>query len=107
MNLNFFKGKKITVFGLGVQGGGVGVVKFLAKHGARIIVTDLKNKDQLRPALEKLKGVKNIEYVLGQHRPENFTKVDMVIKTPAVPWNNKNVKLSPGTLGAYISPLGE
>lgn len=94
MDKSFFKNKKVTVFGLGLHGGGVGTVKFLAENGAKVIVTDIKTKDQLAVSLEKLKGLKNIQYVLGQHRPEDFTKVDMVIKTPPVPWTDKNVKLA-------------
>ncbi|HBR71463.1 MAG TPA: UDP-N-acetylmuramoyl-L-alanine--D-glutamate ligase, partial [Candidatus Moranbacteria bacterium] len=94
MNTSFFKGKKITVFGLGLHGGGVGTVKFLSSCGAKVIVTDIKTREQLAPSLEKLKDVKNIQYVLGQHRPEDFTKVDMVIKTPGASWTDKNVKLA-------------
>lgn len=94
MDKSFFKNKKITVFGLGLHGGGVGTVKFLVNSGAKVIVTDIKTKEQLGESLEKLKGLKNIQYVLGQHRPEDFTKVDMVIKTPPVPWTDKNVKLA-------------
>lgn len=94
MEATFFKGKKITVMGLGLHGGGVGVVKFLAKNGARIIVTDLKSREQLAPSLEKLKGIKNITYVLGQHRCEDFSSVDMVVKTPPVPWTDKHIQLA-------------
>ncbi|MFC1756516.1 UDP-N-acetylmuramoyl-L-alanine--D-glutamate ligase, partial [Patescibacteria group bacterium] len=94
MDVNYFKGKRITVFGLGLHGGGIGTVRFLASHGAKVIVTDIKTKDQLAPSLEKLKGVKNVEYILGQHRIEDFTKVDMVIKTPPAPWSNKHIKLA-------------
>lgn len=94
MTTDFFKNKQVAVFGLGLHGGGVGTVKFLVKHGAKVIVTDIKTKEQLAPSLEKLKGIKNVEYVLGQHRREDFTKVDMVIKTPPVPWNNKHIKLA-------------
>lgn len=94
MNIDFFKGKKITVFGLGLHGGGVGVVKFLVNAGAKVIVTDIKNKEQLAPSLLKLKGLKNIEYVFGQHREEDFTQTDMIIKTPLVPWNNKYVQVA-------------
>ncbi len=94
MDLNFFKGKRITVFGLGLHGGGVGIVKFLAAHGARVVVTDIKSREQLKPSIEALKDIKNIQYVFGQHRPEDFTQVDMVIKTPPIPWNNKHLKLA-------------
>ncbi len=94
MDINFFKGKKITVFGLGLLGGGVGIVKFLANQGAKVIVTDIKTKEQLAPSLEKLKGLKNVEFVLGQHRKEDFEKTDMVIKNPVVPWTNEHIKLA-------------
>lgn len=94
MDKIFFKGKKVTVFGLGLHGGGVGVVKFLASCGANVVVTDLKNKEQLAVSLDKLKGVKNVKYVLGQHRLEDFTHTDMVIKNPAAPWSDKHIKLA-------------
>ncbi|HEX8974209.1 MAG TPA: UDP-N-acetylmuramoyl-L-alanine--D-glutamate ligase [Patescibacteria group bacterium] len=94
MDLSFFKNRKITVFGLGLHGGGVGVVKFLSEHGAKIVVTDLNPKEKLAASLDKLKGLKNIQYVLGQHRREDFTNADMVIKNPAIPWTDKHVKLA-------------
>ena len=95
MGENFFKNKRVTVFGLGLNMGGVGTVIYLAKHGAKeIIVTDIKSREELAPALEKLASYKNITYVLGQHRPEDFTRVDMVIKNPIFPWTNEYVKLA-------------
>jgi len=93
VNTNYFNNKKITVFGLGLLGGGLGVVKFIASHGAKkIIITDIKDKKQLKKTVDKLKGIKNIELVLGYHRIEDFTKVDMVIKNPQIPWDNKYIK---------------
>jgi len=94
MNIADLKGKRITVMGLGLQGGGTGTVRFLVRAGAYVTVTDLKSKKELAPSLEKLKGFKNISFVFQQHRPEDFTKVDMVIKNPLIPWNNKQVKLA-------------
>ncbi len=88
------KGKKITVMGLGLHGGGVGTVRFLAEAGAKITVTDLKSKEELASSLEKLKGVKNVTYIFRQHRLEDFIKTDMVIKTPLAPWINQHIKLS-------------
>lgn len=94
MNLIDLKNKKITVMGLGLLGGGIGTVRFLSSAGAKIIVTDIKSKEDLKTSLEKLKDIKNITYVLGQHRPEDFTKTDMVIKNPAAPWSNKYVQMA-------------
>ncbi len=91
----FFKNKRITVFGLGLNGGGVSTVQFLAKCGAReIIVTDIKKRSELAVSVALLKGVKNITYVLGQHRPEDFSRVDMVILNPGISWTNEYVKIA-------------
>ncbi len=93
MKIDYFKNKKVTVFGLGLLGGGLGVVKFLAKQGVKkIVVTDIKTKKELKKSLDQLKGIHNIEFVLGYHRIEDFTKVDMVIKNPSISWNNKYIK---------------
>lgn len=94
MEFPYFKDKKITVLGLGLHGGGVGIVKFLANQGAKILVTDIKSREKLETSLQKLKGLDNIEYVLGQHRKEDFLKTDMVIKNPSVHWDNPHVKLA-------------
>lgn len=90
-----FHDKRITVFGLGLNMGGVGTVAYLARHGAReIIVTDIKTKEELAPSIEKLRDYQNITWVLGEHRPENFTETDMVVKNPGIPWTNEYIKLA-------------
>ena len=94
MNSSDLKGKRVTVMGLGLHSGGVGVAKFLVEAGAQVLVTDLKSKEQLATSLDKLKELKKISYVFNQHRPEDFLKTDLVIKNPAVPWNNKYVQLA-------------
>lgn len=88
-------GKRVTVFGLGLNEGGVGTVEFLERAGVReIIVTDVKKRDDLLPSLKKLERYKNITYILGQHRPEDFTHTDLVVKNPAIPWTNEYVRLA-------------
>lgn len=79
-----FKNKKVTIFGLGVLGGGVGAARFFAKAGARVTVTDIKNQDQLKESIERLKGLK-IRFVLGKHHKEDFINTNLVIKGPGVP----------------------
>ena len=87
------KNKKITIMGLGLNQGGLGVTRFLAKAGAQILVTDLKTKKELNPSLEKLKGF-NIKYVLGRHREEDFINTDLVIQNPAVPHNSQYLEIA-------------
>jgi UDP-N-acetylmuramoylalanine--D-glutamate ligase len=94
MKISDIKDKKITIMGLGLHGGGIGTIRFLSAAGAKITVTDMKSKEELVASIDKLKDIKNINYVFSQHRPEDFQKVDMVIKNPAVKWNNKYIKMA-------------
>ena len=82
---DFFKGKKITMMGLGILGRGVNVAKFLAECGVELTVTDLKTEDQLAPSLKKLSKFPKIKYVLGRHDLADFSGKDMVIKAADAP----------------------
>lgn len=92
IHTDYFKGKKITVMGLGLLGRGVGDVEFLARHGADLIVTDLKSEDELQTSLERLKGFNTITYVLGEHRIEDFRDRDLILKAAGVPLDNPYIK---------------
>jgi UDP-N-acetylmuramoylalanine--D-glutamate ligase len=85
---DFFKGKRITLLGLGLLGRGVGDAKFLAKYGAKLTITDLKTKKDLETSVKKLSGFKNIKFVLGRHDLADFRETDMVIKGAGVPPNS-------------------
>ena len=92
-NLEDLKNKRITIMGLGLNQGGLGVARFLTKAGAKILVTDLKTEKELGPALEKLKSF-DVKYILGRHREEDFIDTDMVIQNPAVSHNSKYLKIA-------------
>jgi len=95
MKRSDLKGKKVTVFGLGINEGGVGTVEFLEHSGVReIIVTDVKKREDLALSLKRLEKYRNITYVLGAHRPEDFSRTDLVIKNPAIPWTNEYIRLA-------------
>lgn len=79
-----YKGKKITVMGLGLNGGGLEAARFFASKGAEVTVTDLRSAEILRPSMEKLSEF-DIRYVLGYHDAADFENADIVIKNPAVP----------------------
>src|SRR5438270_12513136 len=81
-----FANKNVLVMGFGVHGGGLGVARFMARQGANVRVTDLRTADKLRPSIEALEheGLV-VEYVLGEHREEDFHWADLVVKNPAVP----------------------
>lgn len=89
---------KITVMGLGINGGGFAAANFLASANAKVCVTDLKSEEALADVVSKLKS-KNykhpITFHLGRHREEDFTNAHIVIKNPAVLWGNKYLQLAP------------
>ena len=79
--------------GLGLHGGGVGVAKFFVEQGAKVLITDLKTKKELKKSIDELKGYK-IKYVLGKHRGGDFKNTDLIIKNPAVPKDSKYLKIA-------------
>lgn len=84
----YFKDKKITMLGLGLLGRGLNDAKFLAECGADLIITDLKNAEQLKPTLKALAKYKNIKFTLGEHKLEDFKDRDFILKAAGVPLNS-------------------
>lgn len=67
--------------------------KFLIKNGAKLTITDLNPKKELKNTLAKLKGLK-ANFVLGEHREEDFKNNDIIVFNPAVGIFNKWVKVA-------------
>lgn len=87
------RGKRVLVFGLGLHGGGVTVAKWCINQGARVTVTDLRTRRQLKASLDKLTG-NRIDFVLGRHRREDVLTADMIVKNPAVPPSSPYLRLA-------------
>jgi UDP-N-acetylmuramoylalanine--D-glutamate ligase len=80
-----YTGLKVTVMGLGLNSGGLESARFLARNGAELTVTDLRDEKILAPSIAALdESGKKIRYVLGRHEMEDFSAADMVIKNPGV-----------------------
>ncbi len=80
-----FRGKKFTVMGLDANGRGFQDAKYLVKKGAEVIGTDLRNADQLPEAVALAREFSNLRLVLGQHRLEDFSDRDFVIRAALAP----------------------
>lgn len=87
------RGKRVLVFGLGLHGGGVTVAKWCVKQGARVTVTDLRTRRQLKISLDKLADDR-IDFVLGRHRREDVLAADLIIKNPGVPPSSPYLRLA-------------
>lgn len=89
------KGKKVLLMGLGILGGGVATAEWLLEQGAALTITDMKDAEALKVSLEKLdKHKKNIKFVLGEHREEDFLNNEIIVVNPDVPIDNKFVKFA-------------
>jgi len=93
MQIESFKDKKVTVMGLGLFGGGVGVAKYLVLHGANVTVTDLKSEEELAVSLKLLHGLP-ITFRLGKHYEKDFQNVDMLVVSPAVPDDSEFLQIA-------------
>ena len=87
------RGKRVTVMGLGLFGGGVGATRFLAKLGAHVTVTDKRPAGELAESLEQIEGLP-VELALGGHRELDFTQADLVVVNPAVPKSSPFIRLA-------------
>lgn len=88
-----YSGRRITVMGLGLHGGGLAAALYLHRRGARVTVTDLRTTGELAPTLRKLP--ESIRVVAGEHREKDFLEADLVLKNPAVPRTAPLLKLAP------------
>lgn len=74
--------------GLGTHGGGAGAVRFLAEHGARIRLTDLRSARDLSQPLSELRDVCFESVRLGWHDAADFRDAEAVVVNPAVPYQH-------------------
>ncbi len=88
------KGKKILLLGLGLLGGGAATARWLSKHGATLIVSDLRDKKLLEPSIKTLAKHRGVTYVLGKHRERDVRWADYVVYNPGVPKESKYLQLA-------------
>jgi UDP-N-acetylmuramoylalanine--D-glutamate ligase len=84
---------RVTVMGLGLFGGGVGVTQFLCRAGARVTVTDLRSAEDLEESVRALTNWP-VDLHLGGHREEDFRDADLVVVSPGVPWTSPWLSLA-------------
>lgn len=108
-NISTFQDAVVTVMGLGrfKNGSGIGAAKWLMRHGAQIVITDLKNKEELKESVDEIMSwyekykedfkdcdIYSPVFVLGEHRADDFTDVDLVVQNPGVPRESEFVQLA-------------
>lgn len=83
-----WRGRRVTVMGLGVFGGGEGAVRFLSARGASVTVTDLKGAADLGDVVTRIRGLPGVELKLGRHDEADFRGKDAIVASPAVRRDN-------------------
>lgn len=89
------------------QGSGVGAAKWLMRHGAQIVITDLKSEVELKESVDEIMTwydtykkahptghVYPPVFVLGEHHEDDFTNVDLVMQNPGVARESEFVELA-------------
>jgi UDP-N-acetylmuramoylalanine--D-glutamate ligase len=89
-----FRGKRVTVMGLGSFGGGIGAVQFFVAQGANVTVTDLKPAEELAGALHAIGGSDGVVLHLGGHSEKDFSDTDLIVASPAVPRESRYLKIA-------------
>ena len=72
LRLEKINGMKVLIMGLGLNGGGCESAAFFARHGADVLVTDLKSERELASSVSSLSNFANITFRLGEHRIEDL-----------------------------------
>lgn len=108
-NIASFQDAVVTVMGLGryKQGSGIGAAKWLMRHGAQLVITDLKTEEEMRESIEEItrwyeayrkdfpeRTIYQPVFVLSEHRAEDFTDADLVVQNPGVPRESAFVLLA-------------
>jgi UDP-N-acetylmuramoylalanine--D-glutamate ligase len=92
MNMDL-RGKRVLIMGLGLHGSGIASARYAAQQGAIVRVTDLRSAEVLAPSRVSLAGLP-IEYVLGEHRDEDFLWAEIVIRVPGVHRDSSYLQLA-------------
>ena len=73
--------KKVLVVGLARTG--IATARFLKAKGSLVTATEMKPEEEMKEALEELKGM-DIGAEWGGHQTETFLKQDMIVVSPGV-----------------------
>ena len=83
-----WKGRRATVMGLGLFGGGAAAARYLARAGAQVTITDKRSAAELAPAIAQLDGLPGA-LRLGGHEAAHFDGAEVVVVNPAVDPRNE------------------
>ncbi len=76
-----YRGKKVLIVGCGVSG--VATAKFLLKQGAKVSISDTKQRTELSETLKELGDLK-VEFEFGGHTEKTFMAAELIVVSPGI-----------------------
>lgn len=116
-----FRGRRVTIMGLGHFGGGVAAARWLARQGAHVTVTDLADATVLAKPLRELADVSLDAYHLGGQGldglgcdeqgcdacwADDFRRADLVVVNPAVRPENRWLRVAAASGARLTTEIG-
>ncbi|HXH22017.1 MAG TPA: UDP-N-acetylmuramoyl-L-alanine--D-glutamate ligase [Dehalococcoidia bacterium] len=89
MTVGDWRGKKVTVIGLGIEG--EDMVRFFAARGATVTASDAKTREALGARVEALERL-GARLALGRNDPADVAGADLVCVSQGVPLSNPAVQ---------------
>ena len=83
-------GRRALVLGLGRFSGGVETVRFLARHDARVVVSDNSTADRLADSIRAIEGT-GADVRLGEQTAsllDELGRGGLVVASPAIPFDH-------------------
>jgi UDP-N-acetylmuramoylalanine--D-glutamate ligase len=77
-------GKKVLILGLGLQGGGVGAVKFFHEMQCSLRISDLKSEEILMPSLQKIQNICIEKMETDKNSLDFVDWADIILVNPGV-----------------------
>jgi UDP-N-acetylmuramoylalanine--D-glutamate ligase len=101
-----YKDKKVLIFGLGLNDGGLGMAEYFLKQGAKVTITDSKTKEELAEPISVLSKYKDVTYHLGGHIEKDFIENDIIVRNPGIKPDNKYLKLARDSGKEIVMEMG-
>ncbi len=100
------RGKRVVIFGLGLQGGGEASVRYAALHHAQVTVVDARPRKDFTKVLQHLRGLP-VQYFFGQKNPTTILQAaDIILKNPGVRPDHPGLQAARRSCVLVVGDLG-